>query len=67
MNILTIYTRGNKYSNRGSYIDSLSKYSQLYIDTRLDIVDNRVDEYEIVEENTLSKLYLIFRFFTKMI
>lgn len=48
MNTLTIYAPENKYG--GLYINVLSMYSQLYTDTKLDIDDNRIDEYEIIKE-----------------
>lgn len=49
MNILTVYSQENRYG--GLFIDTLSKYSQLYTDTRLNIDDNRVDEYIITKES----------------
>lgn len=60
MNILTIYAPENKYG--GLYINVLSMYSQLYTDTKLNIDDNRIDEYEIIKkdekESVLSNLKL---------
>lgn len=60
MNTLTIYAPENKYG--GLYINVLSMYSQLYTDTKLDIDDNRIDEYEIIKkeekESVLSDLKL---------
>jgi len=60
MNTLTIYSPENKYG--GLYINVLSMYSQLYTDTKLDIDDNRIDEYEIIKkeerESVLNDLKL---------
>ena len=60
MNTLTIYAPENKYG--GLYINVLSMYSQLYTDTKLNIDDNRIDEYEIIKkdekESVLSDLKL---------
>lgn len=59
MNILTIYAQ-EKGFGRGLFIDTLSKYSRLYTDTKLDIDNNMIDEYEVIEnsdkEEILDKL-----------
>lgn len=54
MNTLTIYSPENKYG--GLYINVLSMYSQLYTDTKLDIDDNRIDEYEIIKKDEKEQI-----------